>query len=1283
MVSYCTPVLDDISLESGLGMVKHGFQTMLILFLKRDTYPYEMDNRRSLSNLDGTVVVDDIIIEFMESREDPNHIPSGEDAWPDPVTDEIDEEEEVEIPLPNMRVPPLEENDEPYPDSWIGEMNMDAGYMNTMVPDVDGENVPPLVSVGVGQRLTSKDTLQMYLKDYYIRRHVQFKVLKSGPVVHSVRYTGDQCPWYVYASFSKKCRVWKVRRCNDEHTCLNAEVRMDNQLCTSRVICNLIMPNVMTNFTLFSYEIIQLVKDREAITNALVEFYAGLYTTEPGPRHSMDGMPIASLSPDKAMWLEAHFSLEKIEAAVKTLPMDKAPGPDGFNGEFFRASWEFMKTDFIDMLNDFYHMGIVFKSLGASLISLLPKKEGVENIRDFRPISLISGPYKIVARILAGRLKTVLPDLISKEQNDFISSHQILDAAMVTHEVADRFGKAEQPQIILKLDMEKAFDRVDWDFLEAMMRQMSFGERWIGWIRSCVENASFSLLVNGGVFGRFGSLQGLRQGDPLSPLLFNIMGEGLTSLVKATLEVGWLTNVLPEALIPLSQFADDTIIFGEGSLDQVEKWKAVITLFELGSGQKVNWSKTEVFGFNMDNEVLQHFAATLGCSVGTLPSTCLGLLLFHSRISKSLWCPVIEKVQKRLSIWKGKMLSKAGRLILIRACLSGIPMHYYALPSSVVKELERLYRNFLWKGATEDFKYHLVNWRKVCLPKSKGGLGIHRIALVNKAFMLKWCWRLNMDRWASWSQLVTFNFGVDGDTWWAVGNGQHTLFWRDMWLGSAPLRIRHPSLYRVAASPDATVLDTLGSNQSHSTDWASVFRRALREDEVVALSSLESLIGSFYKDDGRLDSLIWSPSMDGSFTVASAYSVLLPSSDAHVSRRAWQLSAPPKVQFFNWSALHGKILTRDVLARRGQQLNSLFCPLCDTWMETTNHLLLHCEYTWKIWTWFVEQFNCSWVVPNSLASLLTASPPPHLSTMGLLMWRCLAAFLPWAIWGERNRRVFQTKSKQWEEVAHSVQSFVIQWLIVQGKLRDSEVAKPAWRVITSTRIFHPPSPPATWIPPPAGTIKVNFDGSSLGNPGPAGYGGVFRKSEGEILMSFAGPIGIEDSTSAEVYGVLHALRHFQNRFSGPLLIEGDSSNVIGWCKQTSAPPWRFLYIFREISFLTSSFVYEWHCTPRSANSLADSLAKEGTQLSAPITREVRAKWKEQEKTEERRKDEKTKERKRRREDKGEREDKKTEERKRRREDGGEKEKTKRWRRKREDGRLREREDKTLGDKRRF
>ncbi|KAG9455520.1 hypothetical protein H6P81_000028 [Aristolochia fimbriata] len=199
-------------------MVKHGFQSILVLFLKRDTYPYEMDNRRSLENLGGTdegVVivyggrasdegderVEGPIVEFIleerESSEDPNDISSGEDAWPDPVPEEVEEEEEVEFPLPTMGVPPLEENDELYPDSWIEEMDMDAVYTNTMVPGVDEDNVPPPVGVGVGQRFMSKDASQMYLKDYCIIRHVQFKVVMADtPLLYDQDSHRSEVIWH-------------------------------------------------------------------------------------------------------------------------------------------------------------------------------------------------------------------------------------------------------------------------------------------------------------------------------------------------------------------------------------------------------------------------------------------------------------------------------------------------------------------------------------------------------------------------------------------------------------------------------------------------------------------------------------------------------------------------------------------------------------------------------------------------------------------------------------------------------------------------------------------------------------------------------------------------------------------------------------------------------------------------------------------------------------------------------------------------------------------------------
>ncbi|KAG9442185.1 hypothetical protein H6P81_018039 [Aristolochia fimbriata] len=209
-----TPVLDDVSLESGLGQVKYGFQSMLELFVKRDTYSYEMGSRRSLENVGGTgegavkvyggqaLAEGDERVE-RERSEEANDDSSSEGSWPEPVTeDEVEEEEDVELPLLTMGVPPLEENDEPYPDPWIGVMDMDVAYKNTMVPGVDDDNVPPPIGVGVGQRFMTKDALVRYLKDYCISRHVQFRVHKSGPTVYSVRCTGDQCPWHVRTSFT-------------------------------------------------------------------------------------------------------------------------------------------------------------------------------------------------------------------------------------------------------------------------------------------------------------------------------------------------------------------------------------------------------------------------------------------------------------------------------------------------------------------------------------------------------------------------------------------------------------------------------------------------------------------------------------------------------------------------------------------------------------------------------------------------------------------------------------------------------------------------------------------------------------------------------------------------------------------------------------------------------------------------------------------------------------------------------------------------------------------------
>ena len=305
--------------------------------------------------------------------------------------------------------------------------------------------------------------------------------------------------------------------------------------------------------------------------------------------------------------MESPFTEEEIFKAIFQMDRDKAPGPDGFTIAVFQDCWEVIKEDLVKVFAEFHRSGIINQSTNASFIVLLPKKNMSRRISDFRPISLITSLYKIIAKVLAGRIRGVLHETIHSTQGAFVQGRQILDAVLISNEIVDEKRRSGEEGVVFKIDFEKAYDHVSWDFLDHVLEMKGFGIRWRKWMRGCLSSVSFAVLVNGNAKGWVKASRGLRQGDPLSPFLFTIVADVLSRMLLKAEE----RNVLEgfkvgrnRTRVSHLQFADDTIFFSSSREEDMMTLKNVLLVFGHISGLKVNLDKSNIYGINLEQNHL-------------------------------------------------------------------------------------------------------------------------------------------------------------------------------------------------------------------------------------------------------------------------------------------------------------------------------------------------------------------------------------------------------------------------------------------------------------------------------------------------------------------------------------------------------------------------------------------------------------------------------------------------------------------------------------------------------
>ena len=318
--------------------------------------------------------------------------------------------------------------------------------------------------------------------------------------------------------------------------------------------------------------------------------------------------------------------------------------------------------------------------------------------------------------------------------------------------------RLKDPNLILKLDLEKAYDRVEWPFLLFMLRQFGFQEQVVDLCFRTFSNSWFSVLINGKPSGYFKSTRGVRQGDPLSPALFlfvaEFLGRGIHDLLLARESRFYIST---SSRVPYLAFANDIMIFTRCSTDALTAIKDFLAWYQALSGQKVNVEKSSfspASGASADQ--LQLVQSILGFREQRLPFRYLGVPLVKGRIRCVHFDGLLTKLRQRLFHWSSKMLTMGGKIILIRHVLSSIPMHLIQVlqpPKAVFVALGRICNAFLWDHSTTEKRVHWAAWERVCAPEEEGGLGFCSFEDRMRAFSCKLWWKLRRKD-SAWAEFM-------------------------------------------------------------------------------------------------------------------------------------------------------------------------------------------------------------------------------------------------------------------------------------------------------------------------------------------------------------------------------------------------------------------------------------------------------------------------------------------------------------------------------------------------
>ncbi|PKA53799.1 Putative ribonuclease H protein [Apostasia shenzhenica] len=795
-----------------------------------------------------------------------------------------------------------------------------------------------------------------------------------------------------------------------------------------------------------------------------------------------------------------------------------------------------------------------------TLVILLPKVQHAHQPHQFRPISLCSTIYKIVAKILVNRMKEVLNPLIAKEQGAFVPERNIADNCILAQEMMHRLRTSESTTglMTLKIDMEQAYDCMRWDFLLSMLQHFGFPKIWINWVMACVQCPRFAFLFNGHKSPWLTATCGFRQGCPLSPYLFILCSELLSLLIHDAVASNALLGIRISSNGPLLShlfFADDIVIFAPATHKAATVIKRILHSYCEVSGQRINRAKSSILFSKKTKRSRRRMLVNKLDFHQQVQGTYLGIPLLFRKPVKNDFTSIISKIRSQISLWGIRMLSLAGRVTLINSVLSSIPLYVIShthVPRSVLCCIEKLIRQFLWNGNLNHHGLHYVNWESITKPKCSGGLGIHRFSTWSQVLMVKFAvqfYTKHQSLWVSYFQAKYGNrdpiFSCNrGDSYvWKmichsgdlvlqnmkrkIGSGVSCSVLHDPWISNIPI-IRWPTYINSMLDSPNYVSEFFQHGVWNETKLLQHFDAAL----VKRITSLPRLQNS------ASDIWVWQSTETEKIPTSKIYKDLFPASGCSTAW-VWKLKTQPRFQTFIWRICLDSLPTSAWLVSRRLSATTN-CPWgCDE-PENSNHIFCNCPFARNVFAYLgiiLNQFS-SQVLSINLA-LLPANIHDLLQLMAnaitrnrhCLISRCLAAAL-YFIWQARNNKAHGQPFSSPRVIA--IQSF---YQHTSNYFQSSE----NWVSTSRIGCNHPLS---SWKPPPQSWLKINFDGA-VKKEG-ATIGALIRNSEGQLLRAKGSFLSTQAVNIAELHAAFLAadlVKPWIGKFQG-VWFEGDSEHTI-------------------------------------------------------------------------------------------------------------------------------------------